>query len=205
MDFRIEPGLRAGHRAAAAQGYWQAFSRKLRYPLGPEEKALTFIGRALNPDCAISAISGDGGFLGVAGFKSETGAFVGGGLADLAAVYGWPGAILRALPISLLERPCEVGTLLMDGIFVQPQARGAGVGSALLDAVEALAARLGMARVRLDVIDTNPRARALYERRGYRETARTSLGPLRHVFGFGAAATMTKQIGAPAPAGCPAT
>lgn len=193
-NFRIEPGLHAHHRDTAARGYWQAFSRKLRYPLGPEGKALTFIRRVLTPSHAISAISPDGELLGVAGFKTRTGAFIGGGIRDLAAIYGWPGAILRALPISLLERECEAGSLLMDGIFVQPQARGLGIGGALLEAIEAHAAKAGLAQVRLDVIDTNPRARALYERRGYRETAVSSLGPLRHLFGFSKSTTMTKAL-----------
>lgn len=196
--FRIEPGLRAGHRDAAASGYWQAFSGKLRYPLGPGDKALAFIARVLDPGHAISAISPDGRLLGVAGFKTGAGAFVGGGIRDLAAVYGWPGAILRAPLIGLLERGCENGTLLMDGIFVQPQARGLGIGSALLDAIETRAADGGLSRVRLDVIDTNPRARALYERRGYRETGISSLGPLRHIFGFETATSMTKPVGAKA-------
>lgn len=187
--------MRPEHRKCAAQGYWRAFSRKLRYPLGPAPKAVAFVERVANPACAISAVSRDGTFLGVAGFKTPDGAFVGGGFADLAAIYGWFGASLRGLLIGVLERNCAPDTLLMDGIFVEPAARGHGVGRALLHAIEKQAVSMGLHHVRLDVIDTNPRARALYEREGFAERSVISLGPLKGVFGFSNVTEMTKTVG----------
>lgn len=83
----------------------------------------------------------------------------------------------------------------MDGIFVRAEARGLGVGSALLDAIERHAAGSGLKQVRLDVIDENPRARALYARRGFEATSTVSLGMLKPLFGFQSATTMIKAIG----------
>ncbi|AOF91865.1 GNAT family N-acetyltransferase [Sinorhizobium sp. RAC02] len=194
-DYEVEPGLRPEHRAIAAAGYWEAFSRKLRYPLGPQDRAVAFIEQALNPSHAISAVSRDNRFLGVVGFKTPQGAFVGGGLREMARVYGWLSGIARGFLIGLLERQCTPGTLLMDGIFVRAEARGLGVGSALLDAVEQHAVGSGLKQVRLDVIDENPRARALYARRGFEATSTVSLGILKPVFGFQSATTMIKAIG----------
>ena len=37
-SYTIRDGLRTEHRAIAAAGYWEAFSRKLRYPLGHVDK-----------------------------------------------------------------------------------------------------------------------------------------------------------------------
>jgi GNAT superfamily N-acetyltransferase len=51
-------------------------------------------------------------------------------------------------------------------LFVEHQARGAGVGGALLDAACADAARRGLHPV-LDVVETNRDAMRLYERRGW--------------------------------------
>jgi ribosomal protein S18 acetylase RimI-like enzyme len=48
--------------------------------------------------------------------------------------------------------------------------------------------------LRLDVIDTNLRARALYERLGFRAVRSESLGPLRHLFGFQTAITMVRAL-----------
>ncbi|MBK5962407.1 N-acetyltransferase [Rhodoplanes elegans] len=204
LNFRIEPGLRSEHRAQAAAGYWNAFARKLRYPLGPQRRAIAFVRRVLDSSHAISAVSVDGRFLGVAGFKTPRGAFVGGDFADLVRVYGPFGAPLRGLLVSILERPCEAGTLLMDGLFVDASARGSGVGTALLSAVESQARACGLERVRLDVVDGNPRARALYERQGHRARSTESIGVLRYLFGFGSVTTMLKEVGEPPPHAVPA-
>lgn len=53
-------------------------------------------------------------------------------------------------------------------MFVRPDARGRGVGSRLLDALEDRARRLGCAVVRLDTDEALAPAVALYERAGYR-------------------------------------
>lgn len=190
----IEAGLRPEHRALAAAGYWQAFSRKLEWPLGPEERATEFIRANLDPRHAICALSGAGEFLGVAGFKTSDGAFVGGDLAALASVYGLLGAAWRGVLIGVIERDLEPSTLLMDGIFVQPGARGKGIGSRLLAAIESHAAACDLQWIRLDVIDTNPRARALYEKQGFKPKADKSIGMLRHVFGFRSATTLVKEV-----------
>lgn len=193
--FRIEHGLRPQHRAQAAAGYWAAFARKLHYSLGPRRQAVALIRRVLDADYAISAVADDGRFLGVAGFKTPDGAFVGGGFGDVVRIYGPVQAVWRGLLLSILERGCEPGTLLMDGIFVDQQARGLGVGTALLNAVEHHAAACGLKAVRLDVIDSNHGARKLYERQGYQARGTQSLGLLEPLFGFRSATTMLKQLG----------
>lgn len=193
--FRIEHGLRPQHRAQAAAGYWAAFARKLHYSLGPRRQAVALIRRVLDADYAISAVADDGRFLGVAGFKTPDGAFVGGGFGDVVRIYGPVQAVWRGLLLSILERGCEPGTLLMDGIFVDQQARGLGVGTALLNAVEQHAAACGLKAVRLDVIDSNHGARKLYERQGYQARGTQSLGLLEPLFGFRSATTMLKQLG----------
>lgn len=190
--FTIEQGLRPCHRDPAAVAYWDAFSRKLRFPLGRSQKGIAFIRRVLDPSHAISAVSSHGEFLGVAGFKTPSGAFVGGHFADLAGIYGTFSAMVRGL-VGVLERRCDDRTLLMDGIVVAPAARGLGVGTALLAAIEQHAVGLRLEQVRLDVIDTNPRARSLYERQGFTEHSVISTGPFRAVFGFASATTMFKR------------
>ena len=96
--------------------------------------------------------------------------------------------------ISALERDIENARFLMDGIFVTPAARGRGVGTALLDAICLEAKARGYAEVRLDVIDSNARARALYERTGFVARGTKELGPLRYVFKFRSATTMVRSV-----------
>lgn len=163
-------------------------------PRSAPTRRRAFLRRVVRSDHALAAIGSGGQLLGVAGYKTQGGAFVGGDLADLAHVYGPFGGLWRGLLLSLIERDCEDGVLLMDGIFVAPEARGRGVGSALLGAVVGEAAARGLSAVRLDVIDTNPRARAFYERLGFAPCGTTRLGLLRHVFRFAAATQMRLDV-----------
>lgn len=194
MDVVIGHGLRDAERAAAAALYWEAFRGKLGRALGPEETALRFLAPALRIDRVFVARGADGALLGLAGYKDGDGAFVGGGIGALAAVYGWFGALWRLALLAVLERPAPAGTLVMDGIVVAEKARGLGVGSALIAAVEAHAAAGGQRTLRLDVIDSNPRAEALYRRLGFEPAAQRHLGPLAPVFGFRSATTLTKAL-----------
>ena len=61
---------------------------------------------------------------------------------------------------------------LVEAAGVAPELRGRGIGTALMRAAEALASENGFAAVELGVEDTNPDARRLYERLGYRSVAR---------------------------------
>jgi GNAT superfamily N-acetyltransferase len=64
------------------------------------------------------------------------------------------------------------------GMFVEPEARGRGVGTALVEAVVAWARAQGAARLYLGVTSTNHTAIALYERCGFRPTG--TRRPLEH-------------------------
>lgn len=191
---KIIHGIPSDQIDTAAALYWQAFGGKLGRLMRPDDKALRFFAQVIVPEFAISAVDTDGKLLGLAGFKTDAGGLVAGGLADLARVYGWPGALWRGPLLALLERELEPGVLQMDGICVSAQARGQGVGTALLAAIKAKAAQRGDRVVRLDVIDTNPRAEALYRREGFAPVSRESLGPFRWLFGFGSALRMEYPV-----------
>ncbi|WP_436841135.1 GNAT family N-acetyltransferase [Streptomyces niveus] len=82
----------------------------------------------------------------------------------------------------------------MDGICVAAAHRGSGIGGLLLRDIAAVAAENVCSRIRLDVIDVNPRARALYERHGF-SAVRTQQTPfLRRLLGFGAVTTMHRTV-----------
>jgi len=194
MKIEIRHGFAEADRAEVARLYWQAFGPKLGRVLQPDGSALAFIGRVMRADHALVAYDEQGQVLGVAGFKSADGAFVGGKPGDLQAIYGWFGGQWRAALLNLLSRDLENVRFLMDGLFVRDDQRGLGVGSALLEAICAEAAQRGYAEVRLDVVDSNPRAKKLYERHGFRTVAVARLGLLRHLFGFVASAAMVRTV-----------
>ncbi len=194
MRVTLHHGLPEPLRAEAAALYWQAFGGKLDRVLGPERRALAYLADVIRPDHAIVALDETGALLGLAGYKTPAGSFAGGDMADLRRAYGRIGARWRAVPLWLLGREVDNSRFLLDGICVARQARSLGIGSALLAAICDEARARGYGAVRLDVIDTNWRARQLYERLGFTVERRASIGLLRHVFGFSAALTMVKAV-----------
>lgn len=191
---RIELGLPEPHRPEAAILYWQAFGGKLGRVLGPDPKALQFLRRVMRADHCLTAYDTSGRLVGLAGFKSDAGSFAGGSEADLRAVYGPIGGRWRAQVLRLLGNDMDTSRFLLDGLCVSDSVRGQGVGTLLLEAIVAEGRARGYSAVRLDVVDTNARARALYERRGFVVDRTEPIGPLRLIFGFNAAHTMVRSI-----------
>ncbi|MEV4867947.1 GNAT family N-acetyltransferase [Streptomyces syringium] len=190
----IRRGVPAGAERRAAELYWDAFGRKLGPALNPPDKAVTFIAAHLNADRAVCALL-DGQLVGLAGYQLGGRAFTGGSASDVLRAYGHLRGLRRLPLLALFERHPAPGQLVMDGIAVDPGLRGRGVGSLLIEEVAAVAAEQDHREIRLDVIDTNPRARALYERRGF-TAVRTERTPyLRGLLGFGAVTTMRRAVG----------
>ena len=72
-------------------------------------------------------------------------------------------------------------TAWLMSMWVAPEARGQGVGNALIDAVIAHARASGAIRLLLDVGDHNQQAIALYARKGFKPNGQTgSLPAPRH-------------------------
>lgn len=71
---------------------------------------------------------------------------------------------------SLVSASTTTSRPTLSDISVHPDYQSRGIGSRLMEVAEHLAAQLGYCQVRLSVAIENVRARALYERRGYRDS-----------------------------------
>ena len=193
-DDSYQIGVPETQRAAAARLYEQAFGRKLAVAIPNDEMRLAIQEESLVLDKGFAALL-DGGLVGLAGVQTKDGSLTSGITATtlfrrLGVMRG-----VRAVAIfALYERSAEAGELLMDGIAVRADMRGKRIGTTLLDMVKQFGRDNGYKTVRLDVIDTNPDARRLYERQGFVATKTESFGYLRWLLGFGAATTMVYTL-----------
>lgn len=195
-NIEIQHGLPAQHRRRAAEIYYEAFRRKLDPLLGAREHSLALLEMTFAdyPDLAIVALH-QAEIVGLTGLQYGGRSLFNFKWSYFRRVFGW----LRAIPMAVLmrfaHRPERPGQLPMNGIAVAPSMRGKGIGTLLLQAVFEFARANGFSTVRLEVVDTNPEARRLYERMGFIPTHTLKLPFLRNIVGFSAATTMIKQIG----------
>jgi ribosomal protein S18 acetylase RimI-like enzyme len=194
MAVTIFLGLHTHLRPDAARLYWEAFGGKLGRVMGPDARAIRFFERVIRADHCIAALDDDGKLIGIAGFKTPKGSFASGSWSDLTATYGTFGGRWRGLLLWALNSDIDNDRFLVDGICVARAHRGQGVGSLLLAALYDEAMTRGYPSIRLDVVDDNWRARALYEREGFVATRTEHIGILRHLFGFASSTTMVRLL-----------
>lgn len=92
--------------------------------------------------------------------------------------------------LHLTDSQPDVDRLMIEGIFVSAGARGRNIGTKLLAATKQEARDRDLAGLQLEVVDTNPRARILYEREGIVAGTAPHLGPFKYIFGFSRATHM---------------
>lgn len=194
-EIRCQRGIPEALRTQAAHLYDAAFGAKLGLAVRSPGRRIELLARSFQLPFAFCAVQDDR-LVGLAGFHTPDGSLTGGiGYSGLVDTLGLLGGSWAATILSLYERKPAAGELLMDGISVHPDMRGQGVGSRLLTELAVFAAQEGYDVIRLDVIDTNPGARRLYERKGFTAIKTEQFGYLRWLLGFGASTTMILPTG----------
>ena len=193
----IRRGLPEDLREAGVCLFDEAFGDKMRMALPDREQRLAYMARVYSGDHIVVAVRA-GELLGMLGLASGVGSYRGGLLAipwdprPFLDLLGLRGAVRAALGLRLTQHRPASDELYVDGVAVAVAARGQGIGSRLLAEAMLIAREEGLRWLRLDVIDTNSRARALYERLGYRVTKVERMGPLQRWTGFGAIISMER-------------
>jgi GNAT superfamily N-acetyltransferase len=189
----IVHGIPEAMRSSAAALYDDAFGAKFAVAISSNTQRLALLADSLNLAFAFGATENNR-LVGLAGYKTREGSFT--DRMTYNALLKHAGLIRgnwAALVFSLYERSLTSGQLLMDGIVVDASRRGRGSGTRLLNELTIFAKLNEYNAVRLDVIDTNPNARRMYERNGFTATRTESFGCLRWLLGFGASITLVRE------------
>jgi GNAT superfamily N-acetyltransferase len=194
----ITQSLPAAH-PEAARIFYAAFRDKIEhlelFPRSPEQ-AMHILARSFCADRGFYALE-QGKVIGVVGFEGRDGRrFVELTWTVLASEFGWFGASWRYAWIKVMhrfERP-SANTLRVEALAVAESARGQGVGTLLLNRVLDHARKCSYGAVALEVVDTNPRARRLYERLGFVTLKTAWYSPITRRAGFTRVAYMRKTL-----------
>jgi ribosomal protein S18 acetylase RimI-like enzyme len=181
--FEIVRGLHGDHAREAVALLYEAFEVKVLNELRPRsrQQAERVFLASMEPERALAAIDGDGSVLGVAGIGRKGAPFMELRLGLLVREFGLGGGLWRRAYslVEALAAPISKDVSRIEVLAVRADSRGVGVGRALLEAAVAAAAEVGARAITLEVVDTNGRARDLYERVGF-EHVRTTAAVLSH-------------------------
>ena len=195
-EISYQIGLPERFRASAAALYDEAFGKKLAVAVRSGKSRQILLRNGLILDYAIVALS-ENRLIGIAGFHTPDGSFTGGiNYSGLLSLLGFIKGNWAALIFDLYRRKPVPGELLIEGITVHGDARGKGVGGRLLKEIADYARTQGFSRISLDVVDTNPKAQKLYQRKGFKAVKTQRFPYLRWLFKFGASTTMALPVDA---------
>lgn len=161
----------------AVELYFNSLKEKLEPILGSDERAKKLLAKSVAADQCIAAVH-EGKIIGILGVQTKDGGFVNPSLKTMTSIYGKIGGVIRLAGLALLYHRTKTGEVYVDGVAVHPAMRGKGIGTKLLEVLESKALERQMKVITLDVIDTNPKAKALYKRLGFIEIKKEDIRPL---------------------------
>lgn len=195
--FKIRKGFADKDRASVASLYVAAFKSKFVNLIGKEPVLQKLFEQAVDPAYCLCAYDEQDTLVGIAGFHEGDNGFVDMKSKDFIATFGWLKGMYKAIVVDAIftRKPQSPKEFLMDGIAVAPNSRGQGVGTQLFDALMQYGEKNGYTYIKLDVIDENPRAKALYERLGFLETRYEKVPKLlAKRIGVSGVSTMVKEL-----------
>lgn len=183
-------------RDSAIQLYFNSLKEKLEPILGSNGRAQEVLASSITTDKCLVAVC-DEKLVGIMGIQTNKGGFVNPSLKTMIRIYGILGGILRMIGLVILHHSTGADEFHIDGVAVTHEMRGEGIGSRLFDLLERTASKKRIRTISLEVIDTNPRAKALYEQLGFVEIKTQAIRPLNLFikFPFRSATLMVKTIG----------
>jgi len=195
MAISIQRGFTDDLRVPTARLFWEGFGDKLGFVMGEASQAIGVIAESFVPENIYIARDEERvvGVIVLRDSAERDGLEINPSLAH--KHYGFLSGTLRFWVMGLVFStvPNE-GELWVDSIAVASTARGQGIGSQLLGAAFQFAEENNYQAVGLEVVNNNPRARALYERIGFEATAEKSVGFFSRWVGFDSYLRMVKPL-----------
>lgn len=179
----IKNGLPQNLKSDVADLYLNALGEKFIPILGDRAEAKKLLELSINESNCFSAVSGSE-LLGVLAFQVKDMSFLSISFKEIKSVYGFFRGIFKFIGLSMLSHNTNLDEIYVEAIAVSESARGQGVGSKLFDALFEYAKINNYKRITLQVIDTNPKAKELYERLNFRTISQSKIWPINKIIAW---------------------
>ncbi len=182
--------------SSAVRLFLNALKDKMVPIFGNDGRTQDYFEDNLDTKQCLAAIC-DQKLVGILGLQTDSGGFLNPTLKTLVKTYGILDGTFKMGGVIVLHHPTGPDELYVDGVCVVDDMRSLGIGSRLFDLLEKIALKKGIRLISLDVIETNHRAKTLYDQLGFVETKRQSIWPFNFIykFPFKASTEMVKMLG----------
>jgi len=198
-DYSITSDLPIHLRHQAAAIFYQAFAPKIDHlllkPKSPQQ-AIRIYEACINFNAGFYALH-RGEVVGLAGLQYRNLKFDKLTWSSLIKEFGFWGTVYRMALLFVSNRilsPLDKDEIRIESLAVAEGMRGKQIGTSLLNTVFEFARSNGFNTVSLEVVDTNQRARQLYERLGFIPVKTTKYGRFTRRAGFSADIKMIRPL-----------
>ena len=168
LNIEITESINKNQRIRAIEILYYAFEQKIRALIKSKEKALAIYNKSLKNDQVFYALL-DGNVVGLIGLQYKNRTFLEFKYRDLRKYFNPLQSYFIYKIYKLTSPKIKDDVLRIDSIAVDKSFRNLGIGTQLINKVFEFAKNKGIKKVILEVINTNPKAKALYERIGFKE------------------------------------
>jgi ribosomal protein S18 acetylase RimI-like enzyme len=167
-QIEIQFGIPEKHRHQAASICYDGLVSQMGFLLGSRQKVITLIAHSLNIERGLAAQT-QGQLVGLVGLKYENLPFSQFERSHCIRELGFLRGLLafRAFNNIAFAKPLP-DEMCIDVLVVDASMRGKGIGSLLMQSAFEIALKNQCTAVIVDVASTNPNARRLYERLGFK-------------------------------------
>ncbi|WFR61166.1 GNAT family N-acetyltransferase [Paenibacillus amylolyticus] len=197
-QIQLTAQLNAKQQEQVAYLFYEAFPLKVKYLwfyVKTKKQAVQLLSQSIQFEQGIYALRNEE-VVGFLGYNIGKKAFVPANYSVFRSVYSPLMATWRFILYACYSKfhLYNENVLHIDPIAVSEEARGHGIGKLLLSKLEQVAISKHLTTINLEVVDTNPSARKLYDRFGYRVHKELNSGPFTVKAGFKKVIFMQKCI-----------
>ena len=168
VSIQIQSGVPEQQRITVATIFYESFPDKFARLFGDPRKAIPLISQLIRENRILSALI-DGQVVGFAGLHYHGKHFLKFHIAETVRIYRL--TALRVILYFLITalNVHNTNQLHLEVLAVHEQYRNQGIGTQLVHSTIAFAQQQGFSLIRLEVVNTNPKAKKLYERIGFKQ------------------------------------